>query len=534
MSVAPSSPTSSNSTPLSATFAPSRRSLLLGGAAVGAATLLPAPAHAADVRREGAALSDLFTLGVASGEPLPDGVVLWTRLAPDPLALDGLGGMPAKPVAVSWQVATDPRFRQVVRAGAAQARPEEAHTVHVEVSGLQPGREYWYRFRARGELSPVGRTRTAPPAGSRLDRFAFAMVSCQNWPDGHYTAYQHLAQEDLELVVHLGDYIYEGGGQGTIGRGHLPATEIFTLADYRVRHAQYKTDPHLQATHAAFPWMLVWDDHEVENNYADDISQPDTEPDQDPAVFRQRRAAAYQAYYEHMPLRRDQKPHGPDLVLYRRRQFGDLVDFRFLDTRQYRDDQVPADRRLEPGRTILGAEQRQWLEASLAGSTGLWNVLAQQVFFSQRDFTSGPAQTFSDDAWDNYPRERDALVDHLAAVGTSNPVVLTGDVHASYVSDVLDDFDRPSSRVVATELVGTSITSGGDGVEQNPGDAVQLAENPHLKFINRRRGYVRHQLTRESWTADYRTVDHVRQPGAPIRDKARFVIEDGRPGAQRA
>ncbi|GAA5162190.1 MULTISPECIES: alkaline phosphatase D family protein [Amycolatopsis] len=503
-----------------------RQVLLAGTAALGAVAVSGwGTASASPVR-------DPFTLGVASGDPWPDGVVLWTRLAPDPLAPDGLGGMPRRVVPVEWQIAADERFRHVVRAGVEFARPESAHSVHAEVSGLRPGAEYFYRFRVGNQLSPVGRTKTAPRPGARLDRFAFAFASCQNYPEGFYTAHRHLADEDLDLVAFLGDYIYEGSAQGSIGRGHSPAAETFTLADYRVRLAQYKSDADLRAAHAAFPWAVVFDDHEVENNWAGDHSQPDTEPDQDPVVFRQRRAQAFQAYYEHMPLRRAQRPSGPDIRIHRRLTFGDLADFHLLDTRQYRDVQVAGDARLDPSRTILGAPQKEWLLRNLAGRTARWNVLAQQVFFSQRDFTAGDADSFSDDAWDDYYVERNLVRDHLARA--SNPVVITGDVHASYVADVKADFEDPASATVATELVGTSITSGGDGTDQNSGDAVQLRENPHIKFINRKRGYVRNVLTRDSWTADFRIVDYVSRPGAPITDRARFVIEAGRAGAQQA
>jgi alkaline phosphatase D len=511
----------------------SRRRFLAGTAAALTVPVFGA-ADPASPARANPLPSGLFTLGVASGEPLPDGVILWTRLAPDPVAPDGLGGMPNRPMAVQWQVAADERFTRPAAAGVAPALPQSAHSVHVEVRGLKPGREYYYRFRAGNEISPVGRTKTAPRIGSSPDRFAFAFASCQNRPDGFYTAHAHLAREDLDLVAFLGDYIYEGGGQGTIGRGHLPATEIFSLADYRVRHAQYRGDPDLQAAHAAFPWAVVFDDHEVENNFAGDISEIDDEPDQDRAVFRQRRAWAFQAYYEHMPLRRSQRPNGPDVRIHRRISFGDLVNLYFLDTRQFRSDQVDDAQRLDPARTILGPEQKAWLFDQTAGSEARWNVLAQQVFFSQRDFAAGAPLDVSNDAWDNYAFERDAVRDHLVSAGTRNPVVLTGDVHAGYVSDIKADFQDPSSATVGTELVGTSIATGGDGMDQAPADPVQLAENPHIKFINRRRGYVRNVITRDEWTADFRVVDFVRQPGAPIQNRARFVIEDDRPGAQPA
>jgi alkaline phosphatase D len=431
-------------------------------------------------------------------------------------------------VPVQWQVATDERFRRVVARGTRLAVPDFAHSVHVEVDGLRPGAWYWYRFKAGNDLSPVGRTRTAPSRRDRTRELAFAFASCQNFPDGFYTSYQHMATEDLDLVVHLGDYIYEGVGNAGQLRPHEGTTEPITLQNYRNRHAQYKGDPHLQAAHAAFPWLVVPDDHEIDNNWADEIPQ-------DPALqprdaFLARRAAAFQAYYEHMPLRRAAVPRGIDIQLFRRLTFGDLVDFHMLDTRQYRSDQNQA-LRLDPARSILGDEQERWLLSNLAGRTARWNVLAQQVFFSQRDFTSGPNDSFSDDAWDNYVADRDGLRDHMAAVEASNPVVLTGDVHANYVADVKANFEDPASATVATELVGTSICTGGNGVDQNPGDAVQLAENPHIKFINRNRGYVRNVITRDTWRADFRIVDQVRVPDRPVATRATFVIEDGRPGA---
>ncbi|MGZ4505524.1 MAG: alkaline phosphatase D family protein [Nocardioidaceae bacterium] len=530
----PHSPLTSPLRSSSSSTGPSRRQVLLAGAAaLGSTALGSAHAHAAVPRSPGD-VSGVFTLGVASGDPLPDGVVLWTRLAPEPLAADGRGGMPDQAVPVAWQVATDERFTHVVRSGTETAHPAYAHAVHAEVSGLRPGAEYFYRFRAGGELSPVGRTKTAPAAGSRLDRFAFAFASCQNYPDGFFNAYAHMAEEDLDLVAFLGDYIYEGDSQGSIGRGHLPAKEAWSLADYRVRHAQYRSDPDLQAVHAAFPWAVVLDDHEVDDNWADDVSEKDGEPDQNRRVFLRRRARAFRAYYEHLPLRRAQRPNGPDMQLYRRLGFGDLMDFYLLDTRQYRDDQVRDAHRADPDRTILGARQKAWLEREVAGPTGRWNVLAQQVFFSQRDFARGSATQFSNDAWDDYEVERNGIRDHLAAAGTSNPVVITGDVHANYVCDILADFDHPASATVGTELVGTSISSGGDGSDAVPDQATQLGENPHIKFIDNNRGYVRNVVTRDAWTADFRVVDHVSRRGAPVRTRATFVVEDGRPGGQRA
>ncbi|MTD56414.1 alkaline phosphatase D family protein [Amycolatopsis pithecellobii] len=495
-------------------FTPTRRRVLIGGAAaLGAAALAGV---AMPTGRHGQ-----FSLGVASGDPLPDGVMLWTRLAPDPLAPDG--GMTGDGVPVEWQVATDERFATIVRSGVTTALAAEAHSVHVAVSGLRPGAEYFYRFRAGGELSPVGRTRTAPAPGARVDRFSFAFASCQRYPDGFYNAYDHLAREDVDLVVFLGDYIYEGGSQGRIGRGHRPDHQLATLADYRIRFAQYKSDPALQAVHAAFPWIPVFDDHEVENNWAGDRSESGIPVPE----FRARRAGAFQAYWEHQPLRA--RPAGPSLLIHRRLTFGDLVDFHVLDTRQYRSAQVPEAQRGNPGRTILGAQQKAWLFANLAASQARWNVLAQQVFFSQLNPAPG-WQTRNDDAWDDYLPEREEVRDHLAT--TRNPVVITGDAHCGYVCDIKADFDNPLSRTVGAEFVGTSITSEGDGVDRTPGDIAQLRVNPHIRFVNRKRGYVRCSVTPDSLVADYRAVDYVSRPGSPVGTLGRFVIVSDEPGAR--
>lgn len=502
----------------------SRRTLLGGAVALtGAAVTLGAPwVSAADVP---AGRPDPFTLGVASGDPTPDGVVLWTRLAPDPLAPDGRGGM-SGPVLVEWEVAQDEAFARVVARGSVVARAEDAHAVHVEVAGLRPRADHWYRFRAGGAISPVGRTRTAPAPGARVDRFALAAASCQCRQDGFYNAWAAMVRDDLDLVVWLGDYIYESPAANTLGRAHLPATEASSLADYRVRHAQYRTDPDLQAAHAAFPWAVTVDDHDVENNWAGDVSQADGEPDADPAVFRRRRADAYRAFWEHLPLRRAQRPSGADMLLHRRLAFGDLLDVHLLDTRRHRSDQDPAHPR-DPERTMLGAAQRAWLWDGLARPRARWTVLAQQVFFAPRDLAAGPAVALDEDSWDDCAVERVALRDHLVAARTPNPVILTGDVHAHHACHVLADFADPGSRPVATELVTSSISSGGDGAPRFAGDAALLAENPHIGVLDRRRGYIRSTVTPREWRADFQVVDRVSVRGAPAATAATVVVPDG-------
>jgi alkaline phosphatase D len=501
---------------------------------------LPASAHAGRRLPSGARFAAYpFTLGVASGEPTPTRVVLWTRLAPD--ALHG-GGMPAERVTVRWEVAHDERFRRVARRGDAPAVPELAHSVHVEVEHLEPGRAYWYRFIAGGETSPVGRTRTAPAPGAAVDRLAFAFVSCQHYEAGHYTAYRHLAAEDVGLVVHLGDYIYEGGVQRDAPRQHN-GPKILTLADYRNRYALYKGDAELQAAHRVCPWVVTWDDHEVENDYADETSQRNLPRD----VFLRQRAAAYQAYYEHMPLRRTAMPRGPDMRLYRRLRFGALAEFNVLDTRQYRTDQACGDGfhtdcagARDPSATLLGAEQERWLLDGLDRSTARWNVLANQVPFSPvvrrpQDASGAPgAPAFNMDKWDGYVEQRRRVVARMRDGRTANPVVLTGDVHQSWVADIPSAVDDPTSAPLGAEFVGTSISSGGNGREMNPAGAAILQGNPHVRFYNAQRGYVRCTVTPGRWTSDYRVVDFVDRPGGAVRTAGSFAVEAGRPGVHRA
>ena len=512
-----------------------RRTLLLSSAAAGvavAATTWPLAAIAAPYR--GPLRADPFTLGVASGDPEPDGFVLWTRLAPTPLAEDGLGGMPSRDVPVEWEVAADPHFRRVVRRGVAVARPDSAHTVHVELDDLLPGRDYFYRFRAERYVSPVARTRTAPQPWANCGSLAMAFVSCSQYEHGYFTAYQRLAEDEPELILHLGDYQYEyQAGVYNIPGGNPrdhQGPETVTLANYRQRHAQYKSDPDLQAAHAVAPWAVVFDDHEIENNWADDV------PEQPDANFAARRAAAFQAYYENMPLRRTSIPHGIDMQLYRRLHWGRLATFHLLDTRQFRDDQACGDGYKEcaaandPARSITGAEQEQWLLDGFRRSTARWDVLGQQVFFGQRDNNSGPATVTSMDAWDGYVASRDRITRGWVDAGVRNPVVLTGDVHAHWADELKLDYADPTSKTVGTELVCSSITSSGDGADVVSSTHPWAAWNPHLRFYNNQRGYVRTRITADAMTADFQVLPYVTTPGAPVHTRATFVIEDRVPG----
>jgi alkaline phosphatase D len=506
-----------------------RRSFLTGSLAL--CGLATAPLRAAAILGQTPRFTtSLFTLGVASGDPSPDGVVLWTRLAPDPT--NG-GGMPPVPVEVNWEIARDERFSNVVQRGRTSALPEWSHSVHVELAGLEPDRWYWYRFRAGDEPSPIGRTRTLPRANAAVDRLRFAFASCQQYEIGHFTPYRHMTAEDLDLVFHLGDYIYEGPGTSGRVRQHVGA-EIFTLQDYRNRHAQYKTDPHLQAAHAAFPFIVTWDDHEVDNNYAGFLHERG-----DPIeAFTARRAAGYQAYYEHMPLRTSSLPRDASLQLYRRFAYGSLAAFFVLDTRQFRTDQPCEDGVKAPCRavfdekaTLLGAEQERWLFAGVSGSKARWNVMPQQVMIAPVDRAEGPEQRFAMDQWSGYDAARTRLLQFLARRRLSNPVVLTGDIHSNWVNDLKVDFLDPKSPVVATEFVGTSITSGGDGVDEPEELSRIQSENPFVKFHNQQRGYVACEMTTKTMRADYRVVEYVSRPDAPLRTRASFVVEDGRPGA---
>lgn len=516
-----------------------RRSLLTaGGLVLGASSLgLTAPATAAPVdrRNHGQAVPPgVFTLGVASGDPLPDGVVIWTRLAPDPLALDGTSGMPATDYEVRWEVAEDARFRRVVRRGIALAAVAGGHAVHAEIHGLRPDRVYWYRFRAGSQISPVGRTRTAPAPGTRLSSLAFAFASCQAYYEGYFTAYDHMAAEDLDLVVHLGDYIYEYASAGTIGRAHVPAVETYSLSDYRIRYAQYKTDPSLQAAHAAAPWVVSPDDHDVENNWSREGSEPDQEPDQDPAVFTQRLAAAYQAYYENMPLRRANAAHGPEMQVYRRLAFGDLLQLNVLDTRRYRDRQLTAAEndahRWDPERQMLGPEQESWLLDGLGRSRARWNVLGNQIFAMEADHTAGEGVRYGSDSWDGYAAARQRLFDGVLERGVDNFVMVTGDAHRSTAADLKQNFADQSSATVGVELLGTSISSGRDGTDRDALGVTWLAENPHMKFHNAQRGYQVVHLDRSSLRCDYKVLPYVTRAGAPVSTRASIHVESGRPG----
>ncbi|WP_331714769.1 alkaline phosphatase D family protein [Auraticoccus cholistanensis] len=495
----------------------------MGATVIALGVSAPAPATADPIGRD-----ELFGLGVASGAPRHDQMVLWTRLAPEPLAEDGHGGMPLRPVPVRWEVATDRGFRDVVRRGHALAQPELAHSVHPRVEGLQPGTEYFYRFRVGRGTSPVGRFRTLPAPGETPASFAVGLVSCQAWYHGHFTAYRHLVAEDeLDLVVFAGDYVYEYGitaanlwREGAeVGPAH--AVEVETLEQYRLRYGLFKSDPHLQALHARVPAVVTWDDHEVQNNYVGRSSAYGLGDD----LFAHRVAVAYRAFYENLPLDVDALPEGPAGDVTTGFDVGRLARFSVLDTRQFRDP-VPADREEQhaPGRTMLGREQEQWVTDRLVGSPATWNVLAGGVVLTAvtEDRT---------DQWDGYPAARQRLLD---AMGRSrNAVMLTGDIHRHVAAELRADFTRPAAGNVGVELICTSVASDGDGA---PTDAYtpDWTQHEHVKLYDGRRGYVHVRFTPSEMRSTFVVVPWVRADDtAPRQVAARFVTPAGHPRLER-
>ncbi len=507
------------------------RRVLLAGAG---ASLLAAPA----ILRSQQLLSAYpFRLGIASGDPSPDGFVIWTRLCPDPL--DEHGGMPFGPVDVDWFVYEDEGMKRLIQKGSATAWPELGHAVHVELSGLQSDRPYWYRFILGRDKTPLGRARTLPAVGSRLDSLRFGVAGCQNYEDGLYTAYAHLAQEDVAFIWHYGDYIYEehsrpvnadrdGAYKPTV-REHI-GPDCLTIGDYRRRYAQYKMDPNLQAAHRAAPWFTTYDDHEIANNWTALTSpyQPD------PALFAIRRDAAMQAYYEHMPLRRASMPTGGAMQLYRRASFGDLLDVHFLDTRQYRTKQPCKDdiiavcaEMADPKRTVLGDAQEAWLSKGLRDRDQAWKLVAQQVMVMplDRHGADEPGETRNMDSWAGYDVARERLLGQFQGLG--NVVVMTGDEHRNYVGELRRRAGHGDP--VAVEIVTSSISSGGDAWVKPEVTAAYLANNDYLKHVSDRRGYALCEVGRDSWTTRLRGVERVTTPGAPITTVKTATIERGRP-----
>lgn len=488
---------------------------------------------------------DPFSLGVASGSPAPDGFVLWTRLAPEALSDDPMapGGLPAGDVEIGYEIADDAGFTRIVRSGGATAETAFAHSVHLEVRGLAPGRTYFYRFTSGHAVSATGRAVTAPAPHEASDRLKFGFCSCANYEQGYFSAYRHLAEEAPDLVLFLGDYIYESADPSpNVIRHHSDRRAATSLALYRNRYAQYRSDPDLQLLHATAPSLVTWDDHEVENDYAAQYSES-LDP---PVVFMRRRAAAYQAFYEHMPLRPGlSRPQGAALRLYDHVDWGGLLRIFMLDGRQYRsagacygpgkggghvETLASCPELGDPARSMLGAEQERWLRDGLNTSPAHWNLLAQNVLMAQmRSRRADGDFGVWTEAWDGYPQARARLLTHLRDARIANPVVLGGDNHAFWANDLKPDFEDSKAPAVATELVGGSITSHGPSY-----DATMkiVAQNPHVRFFeSRKRGYAIADLTPAHMTARLRTVSDAADPAAAIDTLAAFVVESGKAGA---
>ena len=500
--------------------------------------------------------SNPFTLGVASGSPTHDSLVLWTRLHVSGF----LGAMGSDPVAVRWEMAHDEQFSRIVQQGQATAHHDLAHSVHVEVTGLAPDRWYFYRFMAGDAVSPVGRTRTFPQPDALVARLRLGYASCQKWEDGYFSAWRHMREENLDAVMFLGDYIYEYPALN--GKVRVPTGGwVLALRDYRQRYALYKGDADLQAMHATCPWLMTWDDHEVQNDYAGTQAGFSSAFDpSSPADFLTRRAAAYQAYYEHMPIRAgtlssalgglaNALKSGAELRIHSRVSFGRLASLYLLDTRQHKDPQVctrdgalgsatvdpatcPAWQ--DPSRSLLGFKQERWLHDEMATPQARgsgWNVLGQSSLFGQRDFRPGPGQTFWNDGWDVYAGARIRLTQALQQQAVANPVLLGGDLHENWVGHVKADYADPASASVGVEFCGTSITSRSGG---NAKIAQRLAENPHFVFADAQaKGYGVVEFTPTQLTATLRVVDDVTRRDTRIATLASFTVQSGRPVIER-
>jgi alkaline phosphatase D len=520
---------------------PLSRRLVLGAAsAATVATGVAAAAGPAAAKPRPGTIDYPFTLGVASGDPEPFGVVLWTRLAPRPFDEDhGMRGRDR--IKVRWRVATDERMRRVVSSGQTWTFGAWAHSVHVEARWLRPGREYWYQFEAEGHVSPVGRTRTAPAPGAPVSSLTFASLSCQAYDYGYFTSFPHIVADDPDFVMHLGDYVYEYGMSPTAGLRNQPVPEVVqprpqTLRQWRAQHALTKADPDQQALHQRIPMVITWDDHEYLNDYAGAAPDP-AGGGPSPA-----RSAAYQAYWEHMPIRAAARFKSGEIRLYRRLAFGDLLQVDMIDGRQFRSvppcgwgEAQACPAAYDPAITMLGTAQERWLYAGLGAAGATWNAVGNNVMMARLDHDGDLGELLWNDAWDGFPAARNRLLDQVVQRGVPNPVFVTGDWHSTFVNDIRQDFDAPESPVVATEMVCTSVTTNGDGIVYGPYYGPMVQYNPHIRFFDGdRRGYQRHTLTHDTWQTDLVMVDRVGTPTSPASVLASFVVQDGTPGAVRS
>lgn len=478
-----------------------------------------------------------FALGVASGEPSTDGFVIWTRLALDPL--DG-GGMVNRLVPLAWRVSKHPDLSDPLLEGEVLTSPEWAHSAHIELSNLAPGQTYYYQFSVSGHDSPIGRGKTLP---EDADSFRLAVTSCQHYQQGFYGAYRYMLADNPDLILHLGDYIYEtlDTNESRIVRPQ-PHSEPITLKEYRNHYALYRSDPDLQQAHQQHCWMTIWDDHEVDNDYAN-LTNQDRWPEE---TFARRRAVAYQACYEHMPLRLVNEPGQGRMQMYRRTRIGDLLNLNLLDNRQYRDIQAcirpdmklgrpllpDCTERLEPGRSMLGAEQEAWLQQSLRQSDCQWNVLVQQQLFAPfRQQLDGRESWWSDD-WNGYPEARHRLVRQLVDLEVRNPIVLTGDIHSFWANGIPSNSYNLTSAPVASEFVTAGMTSRGPDHEWF--SRMISMHNPHVRFFDsRHRGYLLCDINRKRWQTRMYSVDADAQVAPERIELARFEVRDGQAGPVR-
>ncbi len=513
-------------------LATTRRHALLGG--------LSAILFASAARAQSAA-SAPFTHGVASGDPASDGFVLWTRLAPDPLALDGLGGMTA-PAVVTWTVYSDEALQKPVMTGKATTSPDTAHTIHAEVHGLKPDRIYWYRFEAMGGQSRVGKARTLPLPDAKPQSLSIAFASCSHYELGYFSAYRHMAAENADFIMFLGDYIYEFSYKPDkkVVRRHERPDDIRNLAAYRNRYALYHLDPDLQALRASATSLVTWDDHEVQNDYGGVLSQYMKDDINMVAL----RMAAYQAFYEATPLRSTSRLVGSHLDLYKGYRFGTLAEINMLDGRQYRSPaacpngdsrkgHVVTDActdRVDPKRSMLGFAQEKWLYDRFAKSHATWNLIGQDLLVAEyyqkgKDKDKNAIFGHYTDAWDGYPATRDRVLQAMQTARLKNPVMLGGDIHSFWANDLKATRDGPT---IATEFVGTSITS------DNPPEAdflETLTENPHVRYFSAHsHGYAVVTATPDHLDVRFQAISDRADPKATVATERHFVVETGKPG----
>ncbi|HJV62864.1 MAG TPA: alkaline phosphatase D family protein [Albitalea sp.] len=477
---------------------------------------------------------DPFTLGIASGMPRPDSIVLWTRLAPRPQ--EPGAGLAPQPIAVRWELAEDERFSRGVRSGEVVALPEHAHSVHVEVRGLAPAAGFFYRFIAGDHSSPTGRTRTAPAQDARVERLRLALASCQHYEQGAYVAHREIAARELDAVLFVGDYIYESSNPRLRLRPHEGPAPL-TLDQYRARHATYKGDADLRAAHAAHPWVVTWDDHEVENDYAGDHSPSGL----DVPAFLNRRAAAYKAYFEHMPVSPSMAPAGPAMRIHDRFVWGRLAEWWTLDNRQFRDVQACPDARGAGGRvltgcdeleaasrSIWGAAQERWLKDGLAASRRRWKLLAQGTQICPAGIDTPHGRRIFSDGWDGYPQARERLLRSIADARLADVLCLGGDVHRHVAANLRVHGNDERSPVVASEFVCGSVTSRGTteatmaAIRRDNPDIVHGRGDEH--------GYALLEITPQSATCDFRGTPFPVAPDATLHSQGKFAVESGRAG----